>query len=503
MKKLNSKDNLSKYEDILFIENELKIRLPKSYKDLLLNKTDCIVFGLPILGLPLTEDITSCYGATVLLRMIKPEYLNYLVIRICDCRFLCLDLNNATENDAPLVEISTDTSQNLNPIHNSFAKYINESEISKREIKEGLKRIKNLFANKHVKSYSRFGETNIPYKAKDWRIHRCCVHDYIVGLIAFRYSELFNCIEVDVFLSTNHPEYEDEHGTKALLALLLSDAYRNGSGMEIRFTRFDSNLQKRVSSTIPQNLLNIITSSGIILSNSDKGMISHEESINIFTSILRIQEDVINKIKQFAKLNEISLQGVCFLINCRIWTIEQINWIILNATRVREVIFGKDDPEDRINYSESVSLGRCALALTKFKDKIESVSDNDSINIQVNINKLFFVLLNYHFYSIDWGYNNELFNIQPKTSLTILSRPRSNWINFYVQVMDDINTIKNEPGQKIILYCNNILNIPNFHSTFMSLNPSEELSYLILPFSTEELDEEIINKMKKARQYRI
>jgi len=491
-------------EEISFIESELKIHLPSSYKDFLLTKGNDIAFGLPILGLPATYDFSTALGATSLLRTARPELISFLAIRIFDDRILCLDLSKGSQTDAPLVEVSISSTETPTTVHNSFVSYINEAEQSKKQIEYGLRRIKNLYSNKLVKYYTHTDSDNkIPFKARDWRVHRCCVHDLVVGLTAFKYSETFNGIEVDVFLTTDHPDYEEGHGTKALMTLILSDAYRNGTSMEVRFTKFDSAARKRVADNIPRNLLTTINSFGIKLLKQSEGMIIHDESINIFSSFLGIQSEAKSKIKELELENEATLQGICFLINSRVWTIEQINWLILNATRVKAIIFGRDNPENRINYSESLSLGRSVCALTKLKEKIETSFDEELNEVEINIKGVFFNLTSFKSCSIDWLNGNEYFEIEAGESFVVLSRPRSKWINLNEQINEDINEIKNAKGRKVILYSNDVLSYPDFFTTIQSVNKTSEVSFLIVPFSAEELDEEIITKMKKARTYRV
>lgn len=497
---------MNKQEEISFIESELKINLPKSYRDFLFNKGAGIAFGLPILGLPATYELSSVLGATSLLSLSRPELNNLLAIRIIGDRLLCLDLTKGNSLDAPLVEVSISSSENPSPVHNSFGSYLNESEQSKKQIEYGLRRIKNLYSNKLVKEYAHNkNEGKVPFKARDWRVHRCCVHDLVVGLTAFKYSEAFNGIEVDVFITTDHPDYEEGHGTKALMTLILSDAYRNGTSMEVRFTRFDLKERARVADNIPRNLLHTLNSFGIKLQKQGEGKITHDESINIFSSLLGIQEDAKTKIKKLELANEATLQGVCFLINSRVWTIEQINWLIINSDRVKTIIFGRDNPENRINYSESLCLGRCVCALTKLKEKIEISSDEEVNEVEVKIKGEFFQLTSFKSCSIDWLPDNEYYDIEEGETITVLSRPREKWMNFKKQILEDVATIGKEKGKKIILYSSELSQYEDLNIMQSAIREAPHLSQLeffIIPISAEELDEEVITKMKKARTYR-
>lgn len=493
---------MNSQSEILKIESELNVQLPNSYKNFLSERGNDIAFGLPILGLPATLELNSVLGATYILRLSRPELLDYVVIRIVNERALCLDLKNGTPKDSPLVEINlNDSSMPPTKVHNSFRGYISQSDQSKREVEYGINRIRNLFKHE-VKPYDHSNSSKIPFKARDWRVYRCCVHDLVVGLAGIRYNEEFNGIEVDAFLTTDHPDYEAGHGVKALMTLILSDAYKNGTGMELRFTKYDPKSDKRVTDRIPKSLLNCIESLGLKLQHQNEARITHYESINIFSSLLGIQNEVKKRVSELEKINEVTLQGICFLINTRIWTTEQVNWLILNMPRPKGIIFGRDNPEDRLNYAESLSFGRSAVAFTKFKEKIENAIPDELNDVEVSIKDNLFVVKSFRDCEIDWLNENHTFFMSSREEINVLSRPRSKWINTNEQIKTDINSITQAKGRKVILYSNDVLNITDFSSMFNLAKEEIEVDYLIIPFSSDELDEEVITKMKKARTYR-
>ena len=289
------------------------------------------------------------------------------------------------------------------------------------------------------------------------------------------------------------------------MTLILSDAYRNGTSMEVRFTRFDLKERARVADNIPKNLFDSLNPFGIKLQRQGEGIITHDESINIFSSLLGIQEDAKAKIKKLELINEATLQGICFLINSRVWTIEQINWLIINTDRVKAIIFGRDNPENRINYSESLCMGRSVCALTKLKEKIETSSDEEVNEVVVKIKGEFFQLTSFKPCSIDWLPDNEYYDIEEGETITVLSRPRAKWMDFEKQIIEDITTIRQEKGKKIILYSGELFQYENLNGMQSAIRKTEDLSQLeifITPISAEELDEEVIAKMKKARTYR-
>ncbi|MBK9300593.1 MAG: hypothetical protein IPN14_08300 [Bacteroidetes bacterium] len=168
-----------------------------------------------------------------------------------------MNLESGSSNDAPLVEINMSESEQPIEVHKSFKQYIDESEKSKTAIKEGLNRVRQLFEkDKKLKNYSHDDEAKrIPFKARDWKIVRQCVHDFITGLLAFRHNERINGIEVEVFLTSDHSNYEQGHGLKAALVLLFSEAHKNGSSLCLKFS----------INSIPQSILRFCEKASIPL----------------------------------------------------------------------------------------------------------------------------------------------------------------------------------------------------------------------------------------------
>ena len=69
---------MDREKEISFIETELNVQIPNSYKEFILSKESDVAFGLPIRGLPETYDYSSTLGLTFLLRTVIP-YCNILL----------------------------------------------------------------------------------------------------------------------------------------------------------------------------------------------------------------------------------------------------------------------------------------------------------------------------------------------------------------------------------------------------------------------------------------
>ena len=498
------------HKEIADIEKHLGVTFPESYRKFLEEEGSGLIYGLPIYGLPASQNIDSVWGATEALRLARPNLRNYIVIRFMDSRALCVDLSNNGRDEDPLVEINLIGNEQPKKIHDSFALYLEEGKRSEEEINRALRKIGNLFRYENIKEYDHKSDPEskskrLPFKAKDWRVMRSSVHDQIVGLTAFKHDEEFNGLEVDAFISTDHPDYEPGHGVRALMILLLSDAYKNGATMEIRFTRHDPKKGERVPGRIPNQLNALLRENKIRLSRYEQGIITHNEAVNLYATILGITNELKERIKKYEAEGRLSLQGVCYILSSRLWTIEEASWILFNCPRPEGVLFGRDVPEDRMKYLESLSYGRAALAVTKFRNKLENnISENEGDSF-VEIDGPLWKIVPKQPSEIDWSISSETIQIKKGDKIIVLSRPRRFMPSENQLITEDVNTLisnTKDDSRKFLLYSSDFSKVSNFKEIADRIKHKTDIEILLLPFNSKELDEKVNEKMLKARVVR-
>ncbi len=491
---------MDREKEISFIETELNVQIPNSYKEFLLSKGSDVAFGLPILGLPATYDYSSTLGLTSILRTVRPDCNNHLALRTVGERLLCLDLNNGSKEDAPLVEINMSDTQQPIEVHKSFKQYIDESEKSKSVSKEGLIRVKQLFdKNKKLKNYSHDDETKrIPFKARDWKIVRQCVHDFITGLLAFRHNERINGIEVEVFLTSDHSDYEQGHGLKAALVLLFSEAHKNGSSLCLKF----------LSNSIPHSILRLCEKACIPLTQKTPGTVTHEESISIFSYLMGVDSNLISELKKISTDESFSLQGICYLVACKIWDVEQIKWVLFNSPKPLDTLFGKIQPEDFYQFDISISYARALISVEFLSRKLQNYQSKEG-ETKIESHKSLLKITPYQFSILDWGMQSKNFEINSDEPIYILPRPRYFVPNLIELLKADLETLVEScpvNSRRFILYPMELSKYPNFdlllNRLIKSLNINGEIGILFFPYTMNELDELVFSKFKKVKSVR-
>lgn len=142
-----------------------------------------------------------------------------------------------------------------------------------------------------------------------WRPYRFCVQDILLGATVVRHAREYKCLEVDVFLMAEVPQYEAASGVHALAVFLLSEAYKCGGSIEIRFTEFVE------GGRIPLDLCQLAESLGapFALESINKGCISPPESRNRFAKLTGFTLELEKRIDELNAQHRLSVERVCYL----------------------------------------------------------------------------------------------------------------------------------------------------------------------------------------------
>ena len=498
----------SQDDQVQLAEALLGAPLPASYVRFLSERGSALVNGLPILGFPLSPDLSSVWGATELVRVARPDLPQSLIaIRLLDTRALCLDLYQETQDDAPLVEVNLDK-QDIPPVrvHDSFEKYLKEGDRTQKRIERMLQQLeKRRTESPEQAGYDHTEKGKLP-RPHRWRTLRSCVHDQVVGLTAVRYKPELNGLLIDAFMATDHPNYEEGHGVRALTMLILSDAYRSGGSMRLTFT---PNVN---GGKVPVELMDLATQYGISLERAAQGEVSHKEATNLFAALIGLPSEVQELVRNLQEAGALTLEGLSYVIASGIWTIEEAIWILTNAPRPEGILLGADFPESRLLYLESLSYGQAALAMTRLQQRIlvglrEEVSPEQQEDIYCLIEPKgnFFILRSNREFHLPWLIDDSKVVVQPTQSLVVLPRP-------HLPISDDkawleVNTkLLQEEGIggdiEVLLVSAELKDLDDIQKISKEVLQNRGIHLLFPSFTCSELDEEVKERMARARVVR-
>jgi hypothetical protein len=187
----------------------------------------------------------------------------------------------------------------------------------------------------------------------DWRPYRFCIQDVVFGSTVVRHSKEHNCLEVDVFLPAEIPNYEPLAGARALTTFLLSEAFKCGGSMEIRFT------DKVTNHKIPEALRELANRSGVAIANSNT--IAPDEAKLLYLALTAFSVDLQERIQSLESSGKLNSVRACYVVHHGIWTREQVEMIVLGSAVPDVVLSGTVQPHERHLYQHSILHARSAL----------------------------------------------------------------------------------------------------------------------------------------------
>ncbi len=215
-----------------------------------------------------------------------------------------------------------------------------------------------------------------------WRPYRFCTQDVVLGLTVVSHSPDRNCLEVDVCLTSDIPEYEDGSGARVMASFLLSEAYKCGGSMEIRFTE---NVE---DGRVPLALIELATQHQVQLSYIAEGKITPSESRRLYTAVTDFSPSLRSRIEELANQRRLSQEKACFVVQRGIWTKAELEHLVAGSSRADAILGGDALPEQRQLYLNDLGHARAAvmggfldrkMAKRQRGDEVEAVDLEDDV----------------------------------------------------------------------------------------------------------------------------
>lgn len=349
------------------VEKILNLRFPDAYR-LFLNRYGSLSVGsLTVYGLCLPiEQKPSIVWALTRLRIVSMDMPKNL-IPISQVEGLdpvaCLQCQEAGSktDEAPVILWRPGrpvVEQILEPVSPSFTDFLCERLSEWRRRERGLKTMES-HVTRFEAEYLSVGK--LP-RNHVWRPYRFCSQDVVLGLTVVRHSIDNNCLEVDVCLTSDVPEYEPSSGAKLMASFLLSEAYKCGGSMEIKFTE---NVE---DGHVPRALCGMAETYGVALKHTTEGRITPLEARRLYVAITEFPHALQNQIESLAKLGRLSQERACYAVHHGLWTRAELETIVLGSSRADSILGGDAVPEQRHLYQNDLSHARSAV-MSGFLDR--------------------------------------------------------------------------------------------------------------------------------------
>jgi hypothetical protein len=168
---------------------------------------------------------------------------------------------------------------------------------------------------------------------------------------------MYNRLKVDVFLTAWIDEYKKESGCLALALIILSDAYRCGGSMEIKFTKYVE------GGKVPQKLVDLAKKHEVNLNSENvaQGGISSAEAKRLYMALSGFKQKIIDMVSAMEEEGKLFSASVCYAMHHGVWSKEEVEVILLLSKAPESILTGSYPVELWHLYLHDLQVGRTAL----------------------------------------------------------------------------------------------------------------------------------------------
>lgn len=515
--------------DIVQAEDRLTIKFPSPYRSFIQQFGTLQADYIAIFGISKNNpEELSVSDLTELLRLIDPEFpVNYLPFQdLGGDRFACLDCSpNSADEPAKVVlwDIKPSNGKRQESLAKDFEGYLERLITGWKWWKKGLERLEQ-----HIQrigfQYDHQEGGELP-RSHIWRPYRFCVQDIVLGVTVIRHDISYNRLEVDVFLTADVPEYEADSGCRALALILLSDAYKSGGSMEIRFTR---NVE---GGRVPRELCELAEKLNVNLAHVTEGGITPKESKELYLALSEFRKELRDKIMALDESGKLSAVSAAYAVHRGVWTHQELESLLLSSRYPESFLKGSFPPEiwhlfyhDLIYCRTALMGGYLDRQLTR-RDHVLSEEhkgiivelEDDERSVEIEFDpaycaKVYKISDPDETISIPWVFHeDEIPKLSYGQKLKVLIRAHEfEDIEHYWQ--DDLNRaieLKNRDSQNglasfvCVMYLSDFKRLdPEFTGRIFAEFRKNGIPIIICPDFAAQLDQEIVRRMESVKVMR-
>lgn len=377
-------------EGIEKIERILGVRFPEDYRDFINRYGAITVEGVSVLGIshPIDKEPSVVWALKGLWEVFPEFPRNLIPIRdLSDSgEIVCIECrsNQSTESDARLVVWKFNPEpdeENLSYLDQDFATYVSQVLMGVKHHNTALDILQE-HVRKFESDYLSIGKLPRNYV---WRPYRFCSQDVVLGLTVVKHSVDNNCLEVDVCLTSDVLEFEAGIGAKITTSFLLSEAYKCGGSLEIRFSE---NVE---GGRVPEAICELAEKYGISFQHIKEGRIIPSEAKLLYLAISEFSASLQSRILDLYQDGRLSVERPCYTLYHGLWSRPQVEQIILGSTQPESILGGDSQPEQRHLYLNDLKHASSAVmggVLDRKLAKRERNTGNEALDLEDDVRPL-------------------------------------------------------------------------------------------------------------------
>ncbi|MBI5377606.1 MAG: SMI1/KNR4 family protein [Thaumarchaeota archaeon] len=351
-------------------------------------------------------------------------------------------------------------------------------------------------------------------RAHHWQPRRICSQNAVLSLTVLRHSVEDSSLEVDVFLAANVPQFAINTGTRSALVSLVSDSYKWGGSLTLRFTK---NVE---GGRVPLAIQILASRIGVNLSASESGLILPDETRELFLRMADFSEECISLIYELENCERLKLETACFARFNGIWSKKQLEMIIKNTDNPEKILSGTHTIDEPVLFQADFAqccdvelLGLFENYLLSQKKDLQDtdglVKEDDRRNIEITFDQELqlniFTNLDSATARIEWSLDDLCLSNSESLALLIRARDASQ-LRFYLK--KDIKFAGSLKNRVCADYFAILLPLDFSYLSEKEQNLHKELAanadikILVAPFKMAAIAKDISRKLEKSRLMR-
>lgn len=371
---------------------------------------------------------------------------------------------------------------------------------------------------RHVANYNRnFTSQGKQPRDKDWRPVRFAVRNVIIAWVVARLQSKDNVIEVDVCMTYDPEAIPGRSGTKFAAIYILSQSYKSGSSMGIRFT------QNVEGGTVPVDIVDMAHEYGVELKNEHiySGVITPKEARQLYIALTEVSDDAQAKIMELSVGNKVSPERICYMVHHSTYTKEEMESLLVGTEFPEHILIGKVDPSAGLLYSDMILRGR-DIVLGGMLDRTlklkEVVGEDgkavdleaDDRQVKISFDPRFFAKIyeTLEETPVPWTIHQG-WKVKEGQRLVVLVRGRD-WSDFKYYFDQDLEALEqlmqaysDKPSYFLMLVPRDVLELPSEElDNYRRILREKKVVLMICPDSIALLDKDIVDRLRESETMR-
>lgn len=192
-------------------------------------------------------------------------------------------------------------------------------------------------------------------RSHDLKPFQVACQNVIIGLASAWQDVTFDGLRVEHYLTCEAPHLATYEGDRALLAILLCEAFQAGGTMEIRFGAPGYEV------ALPPSLERYARSHALPLGAEEKGSISPAEARRLFLAVTPMTADLRDRVYDAIDRGLIAPERLCYSLMANHWDATELDYILATSPQAASILTGGAEIEHR--FARQVEIETCRAAL--------------------------------------------------------------------------------------------------------------------------------------------